>query len=257
MNQDDGPRNIGRTKGVDSARRALQILLQFSEGRPELTLENVIENHGLSVPSAYRYISLLRELDLVEERSKGVFVLSPQVIRLARAAEQTLDYGDDAQPFLDRLSRETNETALYLRRVNESAVCLAIAESDQPISISFSIGHLMPLHGGAAAKILLADYARREQYLARTELSPAARRRLEEELDTVRRTGYAESSGEVDRGVWASAAAVHVRGTLVGAVTVAAPAFRLSEQHRSDIAESVRHAAADLEVALERGRVAG
>lgn len=255
MDHDEEPRSTGRTKGVDSARRALQILLQFSEGRPELTLEHVIENHGLSVPSAYRYISLLRELDLVEERSKGVFVLSPQVIRLARAAEQTLDYGADAQPFLDRLSRETDETALYLRRVNESAVCLAIAESAQPISISFSIGHLMPLHGGAAAKILLADYARREQYLARTELSPAARRRLDEELDTVRETGYAESSGEVDRGVWAAAAAVRVRGTLVGAVTVAAPAFRLSEQHQSDIAESVRHAAADLELALERGRV--
>jgi len=85
--------------------------------------------------------------------------------------------------------------------VNESAVCLAIAESDQLISISFSFGHLMPLHEGATAKILLADYARREQYLARPELSPAARRRLDEELDTVHATGYAQSSSEVDRGV--------------------------------------------------------
>lgn len=249
---DEDARGVGRTKGVDSARRALQILLQFSEGKPELTLEQVVDDHGLSVPSAYRYISLLRELDLVEERSKGVFVLSPQVIRLARAAEQTLDYGAEAQQFLDRLSRETNETALYLRRVNESAVCLAISESDQPISISFSLGHLMPLHGGAAAKILLADYPRRTQYLARTDLSSAARRRLESELEEVRNAGYAESSGEVDQGVWAAAAAVHVRGTLVGAITVAAPAFRLSEQHRADIAEAVREAAKDLERSLER-----
>jgi len=37
MGNDDEPRGTARTKGVDSVRRSLQILLQFSEGRPEFT----------------------------------------------------------------------------------------------------------------------------------------------------------------------------------------------------------------------------
>jgi DNA-binding IclR family transcriptional regulator len=243
-----------RTKGVDSARRALQILLQFNENTPELTVENLLEDHDISVPSAYRYISLLREMDLIEEREKGRFVLSPQVLRLARAAEASFDYRDQAQPILNRMADATGETALYLRRVNDSAVCLAIAESDHPISISFQPGNLMPLHRGAAAKLLLSELSppKLARYFQRVgpTLSKAARTKLETDLDAIRKTGYAESAGEVDQGVWASAAGIHVKGTLVGALTVVAPAYRLSEEHKETIADAVRSGAKDLEAQL-------
>lgn len=243
-----------RTKGVDSARRALQILLQFTESSPELTLEHLLEDHDISVPSAYRYISLLREMDLIEEREKGRFVLSPQVLKLARAAEATIDYRVYAQPILDRLAEVTGETALYLRRVNDSAVCLAIAESDHPISISFQPGHLMPLHSGAAAKLLLSALSpsKLNQYIQRvgSSMTKPVRKRLEEDLDVIRVSGYAESAGEVDQGVWASAAAIRLQRSVIGAVTVVAPAYRLSESHREEITEAVRTAAAELEAAL-------
>ncbi|MEV8249729.1 IclR family transcriptional regulator [Microbacterium sp. NPDC076768] len=243
-----------RTKGVDSARRALQILLQFTEATPELTLENLLEDHDISVPSAYRYISLLREMDLIEEREKGRFVLSPQVMRLARAAEATFDYRAQAQPILNGLASATGETALYLRRVNDSAVCLAIAESDHPISISFQPGHLMPLHSGAAAKLLLSSLpqAKLNQYLQRVgpTLTKPVRQRLEQDLDDIRSSGYAESVGEVDQGVWASAAGIRSDGAVIGAITVVAPAYRLSEEHRVEITEAVRASAAALESSL-------
>ncbi|BDZ47190.1 hypothetical protein GCM10025866_30990 [Naasia aerilata] len=166
-----------RTKGVDSARRVLQILLQFTENRPELTIDNVLESFDISVPSAYRYLSLLREMNLIEERSKGTFVLSPRVLQLARSAEASLDYRTLAQPVLARMREKTGETALYLRRVNDAAVALAIAESDHQISISFQPGHLMPLHLGAASKILLSEFSdpKRDQYL--DGLRPRWRRR--------------------------------------------------------------------------------
>lgn len=233
---------VHRTRGVDSARRALQILLQFSAKRPELTIDHLLETHDISQPSAYRYLSLLREMNLIEERSKGVFVLSPQVLKLARAAEVTMDYRAEAQLLLERVSKRTGETALYLRRVNDAAVCLAIAESEHPISISFQPGLLMPLHGGAAAKVLLAEYDKRSQYLAavRPPLSADARSELEKDLDRIRAEGFAESRGEVDEGVWAVAAPVRAHGVLVGAMTVVAPTYRLEEEHKVEIADELR-----------------
>lgn len=243
-----------RTKGVDSARRVLQILLQFSENRPELTIDNVLESFDISVPSAYRYLSLLREMNLIEERSKGAFVLSPRVLQLARSAEASLDYRTAAQPILDRMREETGETALYLRRVNDAAVCLAIAESDHQISISFQPGNLMPLHQGAAAKVLLSEYSdgKREQYLEllRPPMSKSARSKLEADLEEIRASGYAESNAEVDAGVWAAAAAVRSYGALVGAVTVVAPAYRLSDDHRRQIGDVVRAGAAEFEALI-------
>jgi DNA-binding IclR family transcriptional regulator len=195
-------------------------------------------------------------MDLIEEREKGRFVLSPQVLRLARAAEASFDHRAQVQPILARLTETTGETALYVRRLNDSAVCLAIAESDHQISISFEPGNLMPLHSGASAKLLLSALspARLNQYFQRTGLPAAQRRRLEEDLATIRETGYAESAGEVDQGVWASAAGVHAGGVLVGALTVVAPEFRLSDEQKRTIAEAVRASAAEFEQVLAGGR---
>lgn len=243
-----------RTKGVDSARRALQILLQFSETTPELTVENVLEAHDVSVPSAYRYISLLREMNLIEERSKGSFVLSPQLIKLARAAEVAFDHRGQVQPVLERLRDETGEAALFVRRLNENAVCVAIAEADHAIKLSFQPGSLMPLHGGAAAKVLLAAYskAKRSSYLDRLQpaLAAADRAGLEAELEQIQRTNLAQSAGEVDEGVWAAAAGVRVHGALMGAVTVAAPAYRLNDVSRAAVAGAVGRAAHELDMAI-------
>lgn len=243
-----------RTKGVDSARRALQILLQFSENAPELTVDNILEAHDISLPSAYRYISLLREMNLIEERTKGSYVLSPQVIKLSRAAEQSFDYRGQVQPVLDRLRDSTGEAALFLRRLNDNAVCVAIAEADHAIRLSFQPGSLMPLHGGASAKILLAAYSKpkRAAYLDRLQppLSDADRARIEGELNEIRTTGTARSAGEVDEGVWAAAAAVRVHGKLVGAVTVAAPGYRVDEAKRDEIEAAVNTAAHELERGL-------
>jgi DNA-binding IclR family transcriptional regulator len=243
-----------RTKGVDSARRALQILLQFSQNKPELTVDDLLEAHDISLPSAYRYLSLLREMNFIEERSKGVFVLSPQILTLAQAAENMLDYKAEAQPILDRLRRVTGETSLYLRRVNDSAVCLAIAESEHAINISFTPGHLMPLHAGAGAKTLLSDYseAKRDQYLDRREppLSTRARTALLADLDHIRTTGFAESLSEVDEGVWACAAPVRASSVLVGTISVVAPAFRVDAARREKIGADVRTAARELEDVL-------
>jgi len=247
-----------RTKGVDSARRALQILLQFSQNKPELTVDEILEVHGISLPSAYRYLSLLREMYLIEERAKGSYVLSPEILQLAQAAERTLDYRREAQPVLDRLSAETGETALYLRQLNDAAVCLAICESDHAISISFQPGHVMPLHAGAGAKVLLAGFtkARREQYLARLDppLPADAREELDDELDKLTRTNFTISEGEVDEGLWACASPVRVRGQLIGALSVVAPEYRVDETAREKIGAAVRAHAKELEAILDRAR---
>jgi DNA-binding IclR family transcriptional regulator len=247
-----------RTKGVDSARRALQILLQFSESKPELTIDSVLEAYDISLPSAYRYLSLLREMYLIEERSKGTFVLSPQILQLARAAEKTLDYRAEAQPVLDRLTDQTGETSLYLRRINDSAVCLAIAETDHAISISFQPGHIMALHAGAGAKTLLSDFSavKRDQYFDRRQpsLSKTTRKRLIDELQHIRTNGFAESRSEVDDGVWACAAPVRAHDTQVGAISVVAPAYRVDEAKREQIGRLVRESAHELETVIARAR---
>ncbi|MGO1434540.1 MAG: IclR family transcriptional regulator, partial [Canibacter sp.] len=156
-----------KVKGVDSARRVLQILLSFIETSPSVTVDEIADKFQISKPSAYRYISVLRELYFIEEKKRGEFVLTSQMFRLAEVAEQSIDVAAVSRPVLDRLMRETGETVLVLKRSRDSAICIASSVPNVPATISFTPGHHMPLHRGAGPKLLLAcssmDF--RERYL--------------------------------------------------------------------------------------------
>ncbi|MDI2098608.1 IclR family transcriptional regulator [Ruicaihuangia caeni] len=245
-----------KTKGVDSARRVLQILLQFGESKPEVTIEEVAAQHNISIPSAYRYIALLRELYLVEERNRGTYVLSPQVLRLTAAAEASIDVAAAAQPVVDRLVAQTGETALAMRRIGDSAVCVVSSQPDLTLGISFRPGHLMPLHRGAGPKVLLASMprSRRESYLSRVmhESSPARIDGFRDELRAIAKAGLAISDSEVDDGIWAVAAAVNVENTVVATISIAGPSFRIGEARREELVATVQAAAREVEAAIRR-----
>lgn len=249
-------RNAHPVAGVESARRVLNLLLLFSEDRPSLSLEDVIDESRISAPSAYRYLALLRELDLIEERKGGVYVLSPKFIQFSRAAERSFGIGALAQAVLDRLAGQVDETALLMKRSNQSAACIAIADSSQTVTISFTPGHLMPLHAGAGAKLLLADLSTQQvrRYLdeALPLLLDAERRVLLRELAEISHTGFAESHGEVDEGLWACAASIRDSEGTTRVVSVVAPDYRLSAGKKAVIKREILAAARDLEVGFDR-----
>lgn len=244
----DGPvLKSARTHGVESARRVLQVLLQFTESRPTWTVEQLAESVGTSTANTYRYLSLLKELALVEEHSRGLYTVSPRVFSLGRAARSSLDIVSVAHPALEDLTRDTGETTLLVRRVGDSVICIDTVEAEHPIRLSFSPGALLAMHRGASAKVMLASLApdRRAAYLARlsSELTPADRRDLEAELSRIAADRFAESSAEVDENVWAVAAPIVFGGSVVAAISVVAPAYRIDDAQRDFIRDRVRDAA--------------
>ena len=241
---------VNRAKGVDSARRVLQILLSFSESNPVITVEGISTEFGISVPSAYRYISLLRELYLIEESGRGSYALTPQVFRLASVAESSLDIGKIAMPVINRLVDETHETVLIMRRIRDSAVCVASTRPDKQATISFRPGHLMPLHRGAGSKVLLsaAPVDKQQKYLqglAET-LGPDKVEALRSELATIAKQRYAVSSAEVDEGIFAVAAPIVVEGRTIATLSIAGLEFRLSDHGRTELLDKVREGALEI-----------
>ncbi|GAA3755419.1 IclR family transcriptional regulator [Salinactinospora qingdaonensis] len=244
----------GRTPGVDSARRALKVLLLFSEQSPELTVEEIAQGVGISVPSAYRFISLLRELDLVEEDKGGTYVLSPRILALAENAERTMRMSHLLRPMVERLSSVTGETALVIRRVGDFATCTEISQSDRSVRLSFRPGQIMSLHQGAGAKALLAgmgqEWARR--YFDRLESQPSQERQeaVLAELPTIVEQGWAQSSAEVDEDVWAAAAPIKAGNKVVAALSVAGPQYRIDDERAALILDEVISGAAEISKAL-------
>ncbi|PPG31387.1 hypothetical protein C5B97_05610 [Pseudoclavibacter sp. RFBB5] len=228
----------------------MQVLLMFSEDRPKLTVEEVVKATGISMPSAYRYLSLLKELDLVEEKSYSRYALTPKLLALGRAAESAFAESFAIRPVLSELSALSGESALVMRRLRDSAVCADLIESNHTVRLSFTVGHTLPLHRGAAAKVLLAEMGEAwcDAYITRNEpdFAEQERRRLLHELALIRERGWAQSASEVDEGIWAVAAPIRSGGRAVAAVTVAGPRYRIDPDQAQSIHTHVLAAAAKL-----------
>lgn len=234
-----------RTVGTGSSRKVLTMLMAFNERRSSATADELARAVGVPLSTAYRYISLLREVGLLEEGPNGGFVVSAKVLPLARAAMAAHPLPDLAMPALREVTESCGETSLLLQRVQDHSVCIARCESPNPVRLSFDLGRPMPLHRGAAAKILLAamPQAERQRYLASLNPAEVDREALERELEDILARGWSVSFSEVDQGIWAAAAPVTDGNGIIAAVTVAGFAVGMPEERRPAILATVRAAA--------------
>ena len=243
----------GKTPGVDSARRVLNVLLLFEE-HPSLTVEEIASVVGISIPSAYRYVSLLREMALVEEAGGGRYVLTTRVLTLAESVDTSTHLRLAGAGVLEELRQATGETALLIEQSGDYATCTVIRESDMAIRISYAPGAIQPLHRGAGARVLLASQGEQwiRRYLDRVEPSMPStdRDRLIRTLQEQRKSPYAVSRSELDDGVCAVAAPVTLGGRVIASLSVAGPEYRIKPDAVEKFGRLVRQAADGLEARL-------
>lgn len=239
----------GRTSGAGSSRKVLHLLMSFDENNPRATADQLAQRCGIPLSTAYRYLALLREVGLLEDAAGSSFVVSPRVLSLARASMAAFPLAEIARPILDGTMANSGETSLLLQRVGHNALCVARSESDRPVRLSFDVGRPMPLHRGAAAKILMSTLTRaeRDTYFEQMPQGTIAdRERLETELETIAARGWTTSHGEVDQGIWAAAAAVSDGKRIVAALTAAGLDQNIDDDKRAHILSIVQRRAEEL-----------
>jgi DNA-binding IclR family transcriptional regulator len=215
-----------------SSRKVLRALLAFSVDKPRHSAESLAEQIGLPLSSTYRYLGILREAELIDEDGRGSFVLAPRVIGLAQAARAGTDLASVARPHMKRLSQDTNETVILVRRSGDRAVCIERVESSSRIRLTFEVGTALPLHRGAAPKMLLAHLLPAEcdtilnDAVARDPGFAAHRKALAGELAVIREQGWSESRAEITPHVYAAAVGIFDATGVVAALSFVAPVFR-------------------------------
>jgi DNA-binding IclR family transcriptional regulator len=237
--------------GTQSGQRLLTVLDQFTAGQPTHTVEQLSQAVGVPRSTVYRLIGLLRAHGLVEQAGDGRYRLGPKAIMIGYVARSTVDLADLWRPGLQELAAVSRETALVLRRIEDSAVCLDRIDCDHPIRLSFDVGRAMPLHTGAGAKVLLATSPAdvRDRYLERA-VPAAERARLRADLDRIAAQQWGESRAEVDPGIWAVGAPILADPCL--AISVAVPEYRLEAGRRAELIALTKGIAAQLRARLSQ-----
>jgi DNA-binding IclR family transcriptional regulator len=244
---------VKAARGSESARRVLALLTAFSPERHTLTARQLAEATAIPLPSVYRYVAFLRDAGLLRSGGAGSYHLSARLIALARAAEAAETLVDIADPVMRRLAAETTETVILVRLVARSAMCVHRVETTHSLRTSYEPGQALPLEHGASARLLLASLpagARRDYLAPLAARDPAGAARLEEQITRAGRQGWATSEEEIDRGVWAAAAAITGSGGIIAALSVPSPLVRAPAAMQEKLLGQVRAAAGEINAAL-------
>jgi IclR family transcriptional regulator, KDG regulon repressor len=233
---------------VDKALRILELL-----GDGELRLTDLSSKLGEHKSIVQRLLSTLQARGFVRQNGDNKrYSLGLKVLQLASATLANMDLREAACEPMQRLGDLTNKT-IHLSVYDEPhVVYIDKIESTFPIRMYSRVGARAESYCTGVGKALVAflsDYER-ERYIQKvsfTRFTPntiTSAKGLREEIARIREQGYALDLQEHEEGVRCAAAPIFgLDGRVAGSMSVAAPAFRKSEDDIRALAPAVMAAA--------------
>lgn len=238
-------------ENVRAVDRALDILMAFNAGDRELTAGDLLKRVDLSRPTLYRLLRTLEHKGFIASSGEPQrFQLGPSVAHLAHVWSSHMDVVSIAQPMMQRLWEQTQETVSLLLLQGVNRVCVAEMPSPQALSFKRGVGHVENVVLGASGRAILAFTPDPDRYIQSAKYVPEPDRYMQE-LTKIREAGYATSRDELIKGAVAIAAPIFAGGNRVfGSLAVFGPSVRIDANEVQRVANLVRHEAENLSKAL-------
>jgi DNA-binding IclR family transcriptional regulator len=246
-----------------AVRKAFALLRAVADAQNPPSLSGLARTLGFSKGTTHGLVSALMAEDAIEHESTGSrFLLGPALADLAMKTWNVFGLTESLQPLLDTLRDQVEETVFLGVMTRSRAVIVARAEADRPIKISSPPGTALPLMAGAVGKVFLApmDNARAQRYIQRLGLYRHTDRSITDEVDfleelqRVRKNGYALDDEEYLPGVRAVAVAVGNRRGLPMAVWGVGFSNDLRPEKIGNIAARIQSAAGKMASLVDRIR---
>lgn len=246
---------------VGAVTHVISVLRAFDTQHVEMTLSDVSRRTGLDRSGARRYLLSLAHLGYVVRR-KNLFRLSPKVLQLGEAFLSGMPITDFAQPYLDAITQETQQTCAIGILDGEDVVYIARTIPNRVMAPSVPVGSRNPALSVSTGRVLLA-FAKledREQYIHDMSFEhfvwrqAANKAQLNAELLKIRKAGYAIADQEFEVGVRAIAVPIlKVDGTPMAGLCIVTNASTVGKKQLTDkFLPLMRRAASELQIALAR-----
>ncbi len=238
--------------------RTIEALLALTQG--PRTVTEISEEAGLPKATVHRLLNQLLQIGMVYQADNQSYMLGVRALELGQALlnEPAWSSVFMFRPELEELALQTGETATLHVRVGNQRVCIAEHQSPNALRYVGGVGQTVPLHLGSAGKVLLAFAGKDvvDQYLRSIQVRSANgstpgdsddAERLRQTIRRVRRSGWAESTGERISG--ASAISVPVlnhEGELMVVLSILGPTLRLGAEERRHLLPHLRRVATSM-----------
>jgi IclR family acetate operon transcriptional repressor len=230
------------TKQLETADRVARVLEYFLAHPVNVGISEMSRSLGLSKSVVYRILSSLETHGFVAADDSRRYRLGYKALQLGLVALQQRDIRRLVLPRMERLRNITQETVNLSIRVGDRRVYIESLESPQEIRQRVELGREMSLLLGASSKAILAFLREdeRERLLATAHDvvtatgEPLCPDKLRDELEEIRRRGYAVSISERLADAFSIAAPVlDHRGEVIGSISISGPVMRW----RSEVAD--------------------
>ena len=238
---------------VQSVDRALTVL-EILAKRGVAGVTEIAAELGVHKSTASRLVSVLESRGFVEQLSdRGKYRLGYGIARLGSALTRHRDLAHEGRVACEALAADTGETVNLAILDGGRVINISEVRGAGAVAVQTWVGQSTPSHATSSGKVLLAHEPRRDleavlgaelqRYTEHTITDLAV---LARELDTVRTRGWAGSVEEYELGLNALAAPVRDHdGTVVAAISMAGPSFRLTQGYFDRVTSHLLRAADD------------
>lgn len=216
--------------------KGLQVIEAFGHDRPRLTIAEVSRRTGLERATARRYLLTLVGSGYADFDGK-FFTLTARILRLGYAYLSATPLPGIVQPFLEEISKATDESSSACVLDGTEIVYIARSAQRRVMSIGLQVGSRLPAYCTSMGRVLLAalpDEAAADR-LSASHLDKVTQhtlidvKSLMNEVATVRDRGYSIVDQELEVGLRALSVPVYdASGRVVAAMNVGVQAARAS-----------------------------
>jgi IclR family transcriptional regulator, pca regulon regulatory protein len=201
-----------RTAFVQSLERGLAVIRAFDADHSRMRLTDVANSTGLTRAAARRFLLTLEELGYVRSEG-GLFSLRPRILELGYSYLSGMSFSEIAQPHMERLVRELNESSSISVLDDTEIVYLVRVPTRRIMTITLTVGTRLPAYATSMGRVLLAQLPpdELEERLARIQLEKltthtvTSKKALRKAIDDARRQSFAMVDQELEEGLRSAA----------------------------------------------------
>jgi IclR family transcriptional regulator, KDG regulon repressor len=193
--------------------RACDVLRLFTPQKPRWTISELARHLNVPKSGVFRLVKTFERKGFLQcTEDSYEYQLGSRIWELTGIVFGKRErLVEKAAPYLRDLNNTTGLLVSLRVLENDQMVILDRVEGNDPVKVIFPVGTHQPLNHGAPGKLLLAyhyppDSSQFYELISRgkinklTDRTLVDRRRLQQELNKIRRLGYATSDGEAIRG---------------------------------------------------------
>jgi DNA-binding IclR family transcriptional regulator len=238
--------------------KALQVLDCFSATTPELGITEISERLGLYKSNVHNIMDTFVKAGYIKKNpDNGKYRLALRVLELGHVVSSNISFRKTIQPHMQELADATGETIFLAIPSDDAEVVYLDSSSPRNLmTVKSVMGIKAPLYCTGIGKAMLAYLPREitETILARgldaiTEHTITDGEKLLEELEAVRRRGYAIDNMEHQYGIKCVGMPIRTRkGEVVAGLSISGPSLRFDDQAIEAHAQRLRGIIASLEI---------